>query len=140
MDKIHQPILQEHWSTLKEKLEPLSVLKHFTERGVQDDQDNIESKMEPLLMSEELLHILCCKENKPNAVDEFFERIGESRTGERTTRCLSCLLRRADADINALFADADINALFADVEVEINELADPDAFFANIVAEIRRDL
>ena len=46
MDEIYQQILQEHWSTLKEKLEPLSVLKHLTERGVLDqvDQQNIEKR------------------------------------------------------------------------------------------------
>ncbi|KAJ7363160.1 hypothetical protein OS493_011438 [Desmophyllum pertusum] len=99
MDEIHQQILQEHWSTLKEKLEPLSVLKYLTERGVlnQFDQQNIENKVEPLLMSEELLQILCGKENEPNAFDEFLNAL-EKVALEKEQPCLSCLLRRADMD------------------------------------------
>ncbi|KAJ7363116.1 hypothetical protein OS493_011390 [Desmophyllum pertusum] len=96
MDEIHQQILQEHWSTLKEKLEPLSVLKHLTERGVLDqvDQQNIENKVEPLLMSEGLLHILCGNENKPNAFVEFLNAL-EKVALEKEQPCLICLLRRA---------------------------------------------
>ncbi|KAJ7388107.1 hypothetical protein OS493_039791 [Desmophyllum pertusum] len=46
-------------------------------------------------MSEELLQMLCDKENKPNAFDEFLNSL-EKVALEKEQPCLSCLLRRAD--------------------------------------------
>ena len=45
-------------------------------------------------MSEELLQMLCDKENKPNAFDEFLNSL-EKVALEKEQPCLSCLLRRA---------------------------------------------